>query len=319
VKAHFNSQTTALIVNPAAGGGRVGRRWKELESTIRADLGNIRIYLTQEIGDGIRLGEQAVRNGATTILSLGGDGTHGEVLNGLMATEPADGTIRMGILHAGTGGDFRRMLAHSDSLERCMEHLSRAGSNPIDIGSVSYISDAGMPETRYFLNLASAGLAGHIDRMVNESNKRFGGKATFYSATLRGLLGFQAPEMNLRIDGTELGSRPATNIMVANGRWAGGGMMFAPEAHLANGLLEVIVFHEVSMLQSLLLSRKLYLGTHTETSSVSCYRGREIVVESQEDTHVLMDIDGESPGRLPATFRVHPGAIRMLNVQPDFL
>ena len=171
MKAHFNSQTTALIVNPAAGGGRVGRRWKELESTIRANLGDIRIYLTQEIGDGIRLGEQAVRNGATTVLSLGGDGTHGEVLNGLMATEPADGTIRMGILHAGTGGDFRRMLVHSDSLERCMEHLSRAGSNPIDIGSVSYISDTGMPETRYFLNLASAGLAGHIDRMVNESKK----------------------------------------------------------------------------------------------------------------------------------------------------
>ena len=183
----FRGQPATLIVNPAAAGGRVGREWKAIEARIRDALGDtLQCVWTERQGHGVDLARDAVRQGSKTLISLGGDGTHHEVLNGLMAAGSESEDVRFGVLHAGTGGDFRRVLHGGGDFETSLKRLPNAGSFHIDVGSVSYFRDDGEPESRFFLNLASAGLAGVVDRMVNASGKRLGGKLTFLLATIRG-------------------------------------------------------------------------------------------------------------------------------------
>lgn len=320
-KAVFDSSKTLLVVNPAAGGGRIGRRWTELRPELEDALGTISVYETSGPGDAIRAVSGAIQRGITTVLSLGGDGTHGEVVNGIMASGVDTTEIRLGILHGGTGGDFRRMLKGGGELSETIHGLPRSGSSPIDVGSVHYVNDAGVAESRYFLNLAAAGLAGVIDRRVNRSSKRLGGKLTFLSATLAAFATYKPPPVKIMMDGTDLGTHRITSIVAANGRWAGGGMMLAPKARLADGLLELVIYRPASIIRGLGVTRRIYRGTQLETDLVDNYRGREIRMElaDLDADPVLLDIDGESPGRLPAVFKVHPGAIRLIHVNPDFL
>ena len=314
----FRGKPATLVVNPAAAGGRVGRDWASLEARIREVLGDrLDCVFTERQGHGVTLARDAARAGAKTLILLGGDGTHHEVLNGLMAAGQGE-DVRLGVLHAGTGGDFRRVLNGGGDFETSLKRMATAGSFHIDIGSVSYLRDDGEQESRFFLNLASAGLAGVVDRMVNASGKRLGGKLTFLLATLKGVARYEPAEVRLTVDGTRLGDKRVTNVCIANAPWAGGGMKFAPNAKLADGLLEVIVFKSTGLLTSVTMAPKLYKGTHVDTPHVEVYRGREIQIEPLSDAPVLLDIDGESPGRLPAVYSVHHRAIRLLDLNPDW-
>ncbi len=321
LRATFDGDKTLLVVNPAAGGGRVGDTWDELGPRLAAALGTLSVYQTKGPGDAVRTVAAAVQRGIDTVLSLGGDGTHGEVLNGIMRSGVDTTKVRLGILHAGTGGDFRRMLNGGGALSSTLEGLARAGSKPIDVGSIHYVSDEGAADSRYFLNIAAAGLAGEVDRRVNRSSKKLGGRLTFLLATLSAFARYKPPTVRIRMDGTDLGEQPVTNICVANARWAGGGMMLAPSARLADGLLELVIYRPASMARGLALTRQIYRGEQLTSDLVDNFRGREIRLDPADVNAepVVLDIDGESPGRLPAVFKVHAGAIRLLDANPDFL
>lgn len=315
----LDTSATVAIVNPAAAGGRVGREWSALAGMLRSHLGEIEFVHTSCHGDGVRCARQAVESGATTLLSLGGDGTHNEVVNGIMAASPEPGAITLGILPSGTGGDFRRMLEHSGTLEEAARHLPSAASHLIDVGHLTYRTDDGESGERWFLNMTSFGIGGLVDRIVNDSSKRLGGKATFFLSSLRAMRRYTPASVQLTIDGTDVGTFTVTNIAVANGRWAGGGMMFAPEARLGDGLLDVIVIRDASLLGSLRFTPSLYRGEHLDSSLVEHFRGTSIEARTVNEHPAWLDVDGEAPGVLPAHLTCVPGALRLLGARDGFV
>ena len=257
----MDAKTTAVIVNPAAGGGAVGKQWPDFESRIRTALGDVTFYRTTGLSDGIAKATQAVHEGASTVFSLGGDGTHGEVLNGLLAAEAPPASLKLGILHAGTGGDFRRLLHGGGELDTYLAGLP-AEAVPIDVIKVDFLTDAGEPASRYCLNMATAGLSGAVVRRVNKMSKRLGGTATFFVATIRSVMRYRPARVRINLDDTELGESTIQNIIAANGRWAWGGMCLAPGARLTDGLLEVVVLQDAPLHRTLSLTNKIYAGTH---------------------------------------------------------
>lgn len=315
----WDPATTAAVVNPAAAGGRVGRLWGDLAPRLREHLGDIRFELTTGVGDGIRLAEALVRDGARTVLSLGGDGTNSEVVNGIMATDPEPGSVRLGLLPSGTGGDFRRLLRHPTSAVEAAAALPTAQAHPIDVGSVDFETDDGQPGTRWFLNISACGLSGTTVRIVNRGSKRLGGRLTFYLGALRGVLAYRAPLARVLVDGELVSEQRINNAVVCNGRYAGGGMLFAPDARLADGALDLVLFGAVPWWRTLMLSGAIYSGGHVKQSHVTVHRGSEIRVEPVSGPAALLDVDGESPGRAPARYRVHPAALELLDVDPCYL
>ncbi|MEI7893659.1 MAG: diacylglycerol kinase family protein [Myxococcales bacterium] len=315
----IDPRRTTIIANPAAAGGRVGARWSDIEKRLRAHLGECAFRVSRRRGDISALVRSAIDSGADTILSLGGDGTHGEVLGGIMAA--SGGRVRLGILPAGTGGDFARMLVTGPaaSLDDAAGALCVSPSAAIDVGSIEYTDDGGQPASRYFLNLASVGISGLVDRLVNASSKRLGGHLSFLFGTARALRTYRPVEARIVVDGHSVGDYVISTVTVCNGRYAGGGMIFAPDARLADGLLDVILIRHGPLLRSLVDSRKLYYGTHVRSSRVSCWRGREVEVVPVGAELALVDIDGDSPGRAPARFRVHPGAVDLIGARLDML
>ena len=178
------------------------------------------------------------------------------------------------------------------------------------MGIVSLTADDGSRLTRAFVNITSFGIGGQVDRIVNHSPKWMGGRVAFLMGSLRGLASYRNAPVNLTIDGAPWYEGRVFNVAVANGRYFGGGMQVAPHADPADGLFDVVVLGDFSLGESLGLTRKIYSGTHLSVDKVLSTRAKTVLAEpARSRPPVLVDLDGEAPGRLPLTAEIFPGAL----------
>jgi hypothetical protein len=144
---------------------------------------------------------QAVEEGAELVISVGGDGTNNEVLNGLFPDgRPISERIAMSVIPGGTGGDFARLLQIPKDPAAAAKRLAGAKPRPIDVGLLTCADHEGATIRRMFLNIASFGLGGEVDARVNRTTKIFGGFASFFWASLTTLFTYKNRHVRLRVD-----------------------------------------------------------------------------------------------------------------------
>jgi YegS/Rv2252/BmrU family lipid kinase len=306
---------TVLVVNPSAQNGQLGRRWPELAADLRRELGGFEEVMTAAPGDATRLTRQALEGGAGAVVAVGGDGTINEVVNGFFdGDRPVAPSALLGILPFGTGGDFRKTIPLPKDTREAARVLAARKSRTIDVGHLEMTGPDGAPHSRIFINIASFGMSGLVDEYVNKTSKRLGGRLSFMLATARAGLSYENQRVRLVFDGDE--SAPAdltiNTVAVANGRYFGGGMFVAPQAELDDGQFDVVALGDMGKLDFIRHSRKIYAGTHLGLDKVSQRRARVVRAEPIGQGPVRLDVDGETPGTLPATFRVLPAALRLV-------
>ncbi len=304
-----------LVVNPHAGAGRAARRLPSLEAALRDAGARFETALTSAQGDATRLVREAIANGAGGVAVVGGDGTLNEAINGFFS---ADGQAVatdawLGPLPCGTGGDFRKTLGLSEDTEEAARALLRKEPRPADAGWLSFRDRAGEERGRAFLNIASFGVGGLVDELVNAGPKWVGGTAAFFMASIRALRRWTSPSVRVLVDDEVAYEGPITNVAVANGQYFGGGMRIAPEAAIDDGLLDVVTVERLGVGQQARLTRHLYGSTVLTLPFIHHTRGRIVRAVPVDETAqaVPLDVDGETPGLLPATFEIRAGAIRL--------
>ncbi len=308
-----------VIVNPNSAGERTRRRWPQLEAVLRDALGPFRARFTERAGHATDLARAALRDGADLVIAMGGDGTLNEVVNGFFdesAREPIRPEAAVALLPAGTGGDFPKTLGLPRDLGDAARKIAGARPRSIDVGRLEYLAHDGRRATRHFINIASFGIGGLVDRYVNASGAKaaLGGRASFFLASLRASVAYKNAEVRVRLDDGADEQRTVYSVAVANGRYFGGGMKIAPDAALDDGRFDVVTIGDVSMGTMLLHGSKVYSGAHVNLPFVRVERARRVHAESTRGEEVLLDVDGEQPGRLPATFELLPGAIRIVGL-----
>ena len=305
---------TTVIANPKAGGGRTAKRLPEVTTKLETVLGPVNVQLTNAPMHAVELTRDALKSGSTLIIAVGGDGTINECVNGFFENgAPLAPDAELGLLNSGTGGDFRRTFDMGPELDTYVDTLIGGTTRRIDLARVSYRNWKGEEEQRYFDNISSFGLSGIVDRNVNRAriSKLFGGTFSFYWATLTAMIGFTPQACRIQVDDHFDEVVDVNNAAICNGQYFGGGMWIAPMANPADGTLEVVIIRDAGFLDMLKDSGNLYDGTHLENPRVLTTRGKRIIATPVNQDNVLMDVDGETPGRLPATFEVIPAAINL--------
>jgi diacylglycerol kinase (ATP) len=306
-----------VIVNPAAAGGATAARWPALASALRAHSGPFRQAMTKAPGDGAAIAEREARAGARLIVACGGDGTISEIAWGILRSGM---DAELGVLPSGTGGDFRRTLGIPARAADAASLLRYGRTRRIDAGRVEYVGHAGTAESRYFVNVASFGLSGVVAREVGEQTagrgagaaRPLGGTLAYATAAVRAWLGFAAPVVRLRLDGAVEARLAVMSVCVANGRYFGGGMKIAPTALVDDGRLDVVAIGDLGGLALLTSAHRVYFGTHLGIRQVQHARAVQVAAESARDGDVVpLEVDGDYVGRLPATFKVVPAALRV--------
>jgi YegS/Rv2252/BmrU family lipid kinase len=311
---------TVVVVNPQSQGGATGKRWPELAIQIRRHF-PFDDVMTTAVGDATRLTRDALRTGADRVIALGGDGTINEVVNGFFddATHAAIAPgAALGIIPLGTGGDFRRTLELPTGIEAAAAVVAADHRRALDVGRLDYTTPSGDAATRMFANIASFGVSGVVDRLVNQSKKRFG-RLSFALATARAALSYDNQRVHLQFDGEPASAIDLTinTVAVANGRFFGGAMKIAPDALIDDGLFDVVCLGDLGVSDLLLRGRRVYKGTHLSMDKVSHRRARLVEATAIDLGGVVeLDVDGENLGRLPARFTLLPRALSVVAPAP---
>ncbi len=310
---------TVVVVNPKSQNGTLGRRWPDLARVLHREMGGFEAVMTQSPGDATRLARSALAGGADMVVAVGGDGTIHEVVNGFFDAHqrPVRPGAALGLLPFGTGGDFRKTVKVPKELEDAGRILARGRRQTIDVGSLRYRDGGarGEEKQRVFVNIASFGIGGLVDQIVNNSSKLLGGRVSFLMGTARAALRYKNQRVRMIFDGDEDQFVESTinNVAVANGQYFGGGMHIAPEAVLDDGQFDVVTIGDLSPLDFLRDGHRVYRGAHLGMNKVSFRRAHRVDARPVDpDEDVLLDVDGEAPGALPASFSVLPRAIDLI-------
>ena len=305
----MKSHLPLIIVNPKSGRGMTERQWASRAAAIREHFGPFECEFTKGPGDAVEIAEKESKKGRDLIVAVGGDGTVSEVANGILK---ARSQTALGLLPGGSGGDFRRTLNVPSDFVKAAQHLRNAGEHLMDAGHLSYVDHGGKEQTRYFVNTASFGMSGAVASKANQWGKFLGGTLTYATATLATAVSFDAPEIHLEIDDRPMERLKAIIVCVANGPSFGGGMRIAPKAKLDDGVFDVLIAGDIHAFQLLLSSHKLYSGTHLSMNKMALVQGKNVrAVPVREDAEVLLEVDGETPGRLPARIEILPKVLRI--------
>jgi YegS/Rv2252/BmrU family lipid kinase len=237
------------------------------------------------------------------IVAVGGDGTVNEVVNGLVGAD-----AELAIIPRGTGTDFVRTFGIPMRFEGAVAVATGDGVRTIDLGRASYRTWAGGQAESYFANVASAGMSGAVAKRANESTKVLGGKISFLWATLVVFSRWQAGDVRVSVDDEIRGGR-MHDVVVANGRYFGGGIMICPEAEPDDAQFDVLLIGDLLKRDLALTMPKTYKGRHLPHPKAELLRGGVVSIDAPQALPI--ELDGEQPGTTPVRFDVVPQALRL--------
>jgi diacylglycerol kinase (ATP) len=226
-----------------------------------------------------------------------------EVANGV-----AEQGVEIALIPRGTGWDFARSQGIPRNLEQAVDVALNGTTRAIDLGRVRYRAWSGGDETRWFANVASAGMSGAIAQRANDTTKALGGKVSYLLATLTVFARWQVGDVRVSVGETVREGR-MHDVIVANGPYLGGGMKICPDARADDGLFDVLLIGDLTKRDLMLTLPKTYRGKHLPHPKAEVLRGDVVTVEAP--TLLPVELDGEQPGTTPVRFELVPRALRV--------
>ncbi len=283
-----------------------------IEAALRESYPQMELHQTEGPGHATQLARESLEAGADLVIAVGGDGTSNEVLAGFVAE---DGRMRfpdacLGVIAAGTGGDLRRMFGDS-SAEDQAARIAQASRRRVDYGIARYTDPDGSPRMRPFVNVASVGISGLVGRYIGQASRAFGSKAAYTWASLKAIAVYENCPVEIRVNGGEARRVDLTLMCLGNGQYFGAGMWVCPEAELDNGMLDSILLPDFNRRELVSVLSKVRKGRHLGYPGLEAGRISEVELTPLGDSEVLIEIDGEQTGRLPARFEIVRQGLRL--------
>lgn len=294
---------TWVILNPDAGSadnaGHV-RRWTESRHDV--------VYRESPDEKTCRqLVRQAVAEGVERVAAAGGDGTVNIVVNAML---DAAAEVVLGVLPLGTGNDLAYTLGLSHDISGALDALEEGRERRIDVFQLE-----AEDETRYGVNVAAGGFSGQVDEVLTPQMKATWGPLAYILGVTQALPDLKQYRTYITFDRRSRERVRALNVVVANGRTAGGGRPVAPTANPCDGLLDVVIVKWGRATELAEVGTRLVAGSYLGSELVTHRRVREISVASTPG--MWFNVDGELLTNEPVTVRVLPRRLRVV-VGPEF-
>ncbi|UCH63111.1 MAG: diacylglycerol kinase family lipid kinase [Fidelibacterota bacterium] len=305
------NKTVHTIFNPTAGGGRAEKLRPRLLSGIAERFGSdYSLDVTSRQGDATASARRAIEAGAGLVITVGGDGTIHETVNGFFKDrEMINPSCELGIVDCGSGSGLALSLGLPPSIEQQLDLIARQDSCTIDLGRVVTSSNAGEKVERIFASECQVGIGGAVVAEVGAMHKRLGGTLAYGIGSIKQVFRFNGQAMTVELSNNEKVARGLLGLAIGNGSCIAGGMKLTPAAELNDGLFDVLMIHDMSILTRLWNFLKIYRGTHIDTPHVSIFRSDRITIESENP--VLVSADGELLGVTPCEFELIPAALKV--------
>lgn len=323
---------TLVIINPAS--ARARRAWPKIKEALAQTDIRFDAHETTHAGDATKRTRAALRDGYRIIAVVGGDGTLSEAASGFFEfhedesyaasrlPSPVNADATLAILPAGTGDDFARGLAGGrEPLEKWLDtfiaYCRRGEASSARVVDVIHGRATDGERDFICLNVTTIGLGAEVAaRVASQGNvmKRLPGEARFVAAACGALAAWRERRVHVTIDESEVIESSTNLLALANGIYAGGGMMFAPQAHTDDGLIDLVLTHDLARSTILRELPRIRRGEHLANPNVRIIRATRVSVETDATKDALLvEADGNVRGHTPAEFRIMPSALRIVD------
>ncbi|TEU17479.1 MAG: diacylglycerol kinase family lipid kinase [Anaerolineales bacterium] len=290
-----------IIVNPYAGRWKGRRSVPAVEVALKEAGVDFDLVCTAGPHHAIELAREAALEGYRPVVAAGGDGTIGEVVNGLVQAAGDQVAGPMAIIPLGSANDFIQTLGTPADLKGACQLLRTGQVRTIDVGRVN---------ERCFINDVGVGFEPQVT-LESRKIKRLRGKLIYLVAVLRAVRDPVQAHMTIEWDGGRQVSKPILMVSVANGRCTGG-FWLTPYAELDDGELDFIFADALSRLQILRFLPEVMRGTHLDKDPVTYGRTRHIVIASDDPLPVVVDGEIMTTEAHRLEIEVMPGRMQVL-------
>lgn len=275
----------------------------------------LKSYVTENAGHSVMLAQQAVAEGCTHIVCVGGDGSLNEVANGLMKAKQTLSSdvwkiIRMGVLPMGTGNDFVKTVNAPKDAEGLKRLIESDSYKTIDLGLVEYFNKASEKQTRHFINITDVGMGGVVAERLSRYSKWMGATLTYQRAILTTLLTYKNQPIKAKANSFSYEGN-IMNFIIANGKYFGSGLGIASDAVADDGEFSVVVLGEISLFDYIKNLGDVQKCRRISHPDLHYKTAKEVYIESPAGP-LAIDMDGEFIGYSPMKVSVVSAAVRFL-------
>ena len=292
------------IVNPAAGGGKTRSLLGPALEKLKAAGIEVEVRETSGSGHANELARDAWREGYRKFISVGGDGTSYEIVNGLYPLNNPAEKPTLAFLPLGTGNSFLRDFSDR-GVDYAMESLIAGRSRPCDVLRLTHAEGV-----LHYVNILSIGFSADVATLRARRFSRWG-ELGYQIAIFLTLARFRRRPFPLKADGDQqVDSRRCLFLTFNNSKFTGGTMMIAPTADTNDGLVEFVRWGPIGRLGLIRNLPGLYDGTHIQHPLAEVRKVHRIDFQLDEAVDVM--IDGEVITLHCQTLDVLPGALTVV-------
>ncbi|MBK9354668.1 MAG: YegS/Rv2252/BmrU family lipid kinase [Bacteroidetes bacterium] len=295
---------------------------KDIQNTFAET--DYQLYFSDFSGHLVDLAQKALKDGKNTIITVGGDGTHNEVINGVLAhfkignnseIESYDlenlKKIRLGLYPAGTGNDFSKSINIKPNALQLKNEIANGKSRLLDLGWTSFTDKQNKPTNRFFINITDVGMGGEVARKLENKIPLLSNKTQYAIRIVSTFLTYKKALIQAKSENYDWKGQ-VMNFIVANGKWFGNGLGVAPDAVLDDGFFEIAILGDIGLLDYLKHLDTVKKGEKVIHPEVNYNRFKEITITSGDGSSVPIDMDGEFVGYAPLTLKNIPQTINFI-------
>jgi len=269
-----------FIVNPLSSKGKALKIILKIEQYLEQTSLEYEIHYTEYAGHAIKLAKKiSGYSNIKTLIAVGGDGTINEVINGLYPS-----TIPLGLIPAGSGNDYAKHMGIPTNPIHALKRILNGITHRIDIGKINQ---------RLFINVAGIGFDAEITTIANQSPyKKYFGKAIYIYGFIKGIFTYKPNKLKIIMDDNTYLFEKVWFVSIANNKYFGGGMLISPKADNQDGILDICIIKDLSILRLILLFPTIFSGNHLRyKDNVVMLRGKRAKIEV--DDNIPGQADGE--------------------------
>jgi diacylglycerol kinase (ATP) len=283
-----------VIINPVSGTGKQKKAERVLRERLDKDKFQVDIVFTEYRKHAQTLAQEAVRLNYDAVVIVGGDGSINEVGSALAGTK-----VALGIIPAGSGNGLCRSLSVPLDIAKAVDNINNFHFRTIDTGLAN-----GIP----FMNVAGVGFDAYVANKFHKAKLRGLGK--YLLLGLRSLGEYSPQRYRFVADGRTF-ERVANVISVANSPQYGNNALIAPNALMDDGLLDLVICNDASMLNSIGLIFRLFLGNLHKSALVKTVQVKELVIIQERNDTAHLDGDPFELGN-EMHFTVNPMSLQVI-------
>ncbi|MBN1997716.1 diacylglycerol kinase family lipid kinase [candidate division KSB1 bacterium] len=268
---------TMVIFNPYSAKGRAVKSFSRINELLASYHVEYARVFTERRMHAEELTRKAIGDGYERIVSVGGDGTLNEVVNGMMKENKP---VVLGIIPTGTCNDFIKAAGIPADVESACRIIRSGVARKFDVAKVN---------DRFCVNVCGVGFDVEVARQVNQS-KFIAGFLHHMAVILKNIFTYKGLKLILELDGKREEHRVLL-FSVANGICYGGDFPISPQSDASDGLLNAVLIKDIRALARLKVLNHVIKGTHLELDNVTMTPVKKVKISS--DFPLLVQIEGE--------------------------